>query len=202
MRRTIGLIVAVALSAGCVAASGGTTGSGAAAESPPPQASVETTATPAAASLGPSPATLPATPPMDCPVTKPPAGFVPPPPAPGRPPAYYDSVWYGTPALWTMVHRTGEVWAGLPQDPAGFGQKTFWWSVQWDLFAEPEPAVSVSGRRLDGPERFATSGLGTNAEADFGVAMLIGVEVPTAGCWELTGTYREASLTYTVWVAG
>ena len=101
-----------------------------------------------------------------------------------------------------MLNRHGEVWARLPQDHDGFGQKTFWWSANWDPDAEPEPAISVSGRQLDGTGRFETSGLGTNAHADFGTAMLMGVEVPAAGCWRLTGTYRGKNLSYVVWVAG
>lgn len=41
---------------------------------------------------------------------------------------------------------------------------------------------------------------GTNAIADFGSAMLVGVEFPFAGCWQVTGNYRDASLTYVLWL--
>jgi hypothetical protein len=68
---------------------------------------------------------------------------------------------------------------------------------------EPEPAISVAGRRLDraGPT-FRAGDPGTNASFDNTTAMLVGVGVPTSGCWELTGRYRGAQLSYIVWVAG
>lgn len=64
---------------------------------------------------------------------------------------------------------------------------------------EPEPAITVVGTRLDGPGTF-TAGPGTNASADFGEAMLVGVEIPTAGCWQITASYRDAVLSYVVWI--
>lgn len=79
------------------------------------------------------------------------------------------------------------------------GQKTFWWSIEWPgADDEPEPAITVVGTRLDGPGTF-TAGPGTNAgRADFGQAMLVGVEIPTAGCWQITASYRDAVLSYVV----
>jgi hypothetical protein len=141
-------------------------------------------------------------PPESCAVTKPAAAFVPPSSVPERPPAYYRARWYGTPALWTMLGRDGEIWAKLPQGPHGFGQKTFWWSSEWKPNEEPEPAIVVTGQQLDGPGKFATTGPGTNATADFGTAMLIGIDIPSAGCWYLTGIYRGASLGYVAWIPG
>jgi hypothetical protein len=31
--------------------------------------------------------------------------------------------------------------------------------------------------------------------------MVTGMELPTAGCWEITAEYRGAELSYIVWVA-
>jgi hypothetical protein len=139
-----------------------------------------------------------------CQLTKPMHPFVPPAAydAPVRPPLYYDAEWYGTARLWTMLRRGGEVWSNLPRGADGFGQKTFWWSADFDVNHEPQPAISVTGRQLDGSGRFATPAPGTNAGADFGSAMLIGVGVPTIGCWEITATYRHATLLYVTWVGG
>jgi len=67
-----------------------------------------------------------------------------------------------------MLRRAGEVWYNLPRATDGFGQKTFWWSADWDVANELQPAISVTGRRLDGPGRFTSPGPGTNATADFG----------------------------------
>ncbi len=52
------------------------------------------------------------------------------------------------------------------------------------------------GTRLDGPGAFEVSG-GTNASA-VGTAMLVGVVFPTSGCWQVTGRYRDATLSYVV----
>jgi hypothetical protein len=140
--------------------------------------------------------------PSTCHLTTPINPFVPPAeyPAPARPPDYYDAEWYGNARLWTMVRHGGEIWFALPRGPAGFGQKTFWWSAEFDVSQEQEPAISVTGKRLDRPGRFVSPAPGTNAAADFGSAMLIGVDIPTTGCWMITASYRHASLSFIAWV--
>jgi hypothetical protein len=134
-----------------------------------------------------------------CSVTRPDPAFVAPSPYPATPPPLYESDWFGSEALWTMIDRDGEVWR-FPQGADGVLVKRFWWSVEWrGMRDEPEPAITVVGTRLDGPGTF-TSGPGTNASADFGEAMLAGVEIPTAGCWQITASYRDAVLSFVVWV--
>jgi hypothetical protein len=32
--------------------------------------------------------------------------------------------------------------------------------------------------------------------------MLTGIDVPSAGCWEITGHYRDQAITFVVWVDG
>jgi hypothetical protein len=71
----------------------------------------------------------------------------------------------------------------------------FWWSADRIPQDDLVPAIRVTGKRLDGPGTFEF-GPGTNASADFGPAMLVGVEFPTPGCWEVTGRYRDAVLSY------
>jgi len=143
----------------------------------------------------------PASPAVACTPSRPVPVFVAPAPrpAPAAPPADYKSSWFGTARLWTMLSDDGEIWRQLPTNPNGLSQKTFWWSVDWDSAAEPEPLMTVAGRRLDAPGTFSF-GPGTNAGADFGTAMLVGIDVPTVGCWEITGRYRAAMLAYTVLV--
>ena len=109
--------------------------------------------------------------------------------------------WYGTDRLWTELNRSGEVWIGLPLDADGrLGQKSFWWSADFDVNKVTEPEIRVTGRQLDGPGRFDAPGPGTNAQAGFGIAMLTGIDIPSTGCWQITGTYRGTSLSYVVWV--
>jgi hypothetical protein len=142
--------------------------------------------------------------PIDCPITIPVGTFVPPLPWPPQPPALYRAVWYGTNDLWTMLSPTGEIWRGLPSSGQTLGQKTFWFSTNYrDPAADSSPAINVEGRRLDGSgERFTAGDPGTNASADFGLSMLVGVDIPGPGCWELQATYQDASLAYVVWIRG
>jgi len=131
-------------------------------------------------------------------VTKPEPPFVPPKPDLRTPPAYYEGAWYGTRHLWTMLHDGGEVWGPwLFAAPPGLPQKTFWWSADWVPDSEPMPAITVTGRRLDAGGSFRY-GPGTNATADFGTAMLVGIDVPDYGCWKITARYRDATLSYVV----
>lgn len=138
-----------------------------------------------------------------CPVTVPAEGFVPPRDLPGgwpaSPPAYYGSRWHGTADLWTMLPIDG---ARNPQ--LARGEKTWWFSQHFlDPSSESSPRITVTGRLLDlgGGQAFPLADRGTNASADFGLAILAGVTVPSKGCWELTATYKGHSLTYVVEVA-
>jgi hypothetical protein len=136
-------------------------------------------------------------------VTIPSGVFVPPLPWPPVPPALYRSAWFGTNALWAMLSTSGEVWPGLPVTRGTFGQKTFWFSaLQHDPQEESRPDITVEGRRLDGDGSFTAGHPGTNAMADFGLSMLVGVDIPSAGCWELQASYRGATLAYVVWIPG
>ena len=137
----------------------------------------------------------------DCPITIP---QDPPftPPAPYSPTSpFADYFWYGTNSLWTVVPKSG-VWAGLPKDSQGYGQKVFWWREGYVWNEEPEPEITVTAERLDASAPiFSVSG-GTNAYADdIGSAMLTGVGFPTLGCWKVTGKYKDAELSFVVWVA-
>jgi len=109
--------------------------------------------------------------------------------------------WYGSGYLWTALDTNG-VWSGLPENPDGFGQKIMWWSSLYALKDELEPALVVTGRRLDGEADSLRFDGATNAMADdIGEAMLTGVEFPTLGCWEITGQYKKSEIKFVVWVA-
>lgn len=113
-------------------------------------------------------------------VTRPDPPFAAPPPYPSSPPDE-NKAWFGTPQLWTMLEADGEVW-DVP-----WAQKTFWWSSAWaGMREEQEPGITVTATRLDGPGT-VTSDDATNAADDSlgGEAMLVGIELPTAGCWQL-----------------
>ena len=140
-------------------------------------------------------------PPADCPVTMPQdISFSA--PAPYSPAAPWDGFfWVGSEQLWTAL-PTDAVWSSLPQNPDGYTQKIMWWSDFYSLPDEPQPALVVSGRRLDGESPALRFYGATNAMADdIGEAMLTGVEFPTLGCWEVRGEYKKTSLTFVVWIA-
>ena len=59
----------------------------------------------------------------------------------------------------------------------------------------------MTGKRLDGEAPPLVASKATNAyAADIGSAMLVGVDIPTAGCWEITGQYGEQELSFVVQV--
>lgn len=143
--------------------------------------------------------------PESCPVTKPPEVlFIPPEPYPAKPPERYaNQFWYGTAELWTML-GTDATWNGLPHNKDGYSQKVFWWSRDFDVSTDPSPAFTLTIERLDADTSaspMVVSKEATNASADFGTAMLTGVEIPEPGCWKITGQYEQAELSFTVRVA-
>jgi VWFA-related protein len=107
--------------------------------------------------------------------------------------------WHGTPVLWTMLPDDG-TWASLPRGENGYAQKIFLWRPGYDGRSEQWPEVSVTGRRLDGAAGPIVAEAATNAyRRDFGGwTMRVDVEVPTAGCWELTATHRDSAVTFIV----
>ena len=145
-------------------------------------------------------AVVPNDPPDTCPVTPPPdPPFTPPPPYPQTAGEGYS--WYGTDSLWMAVPKDG-VWSALPHNPEGYTQKVFWWSKGYSLKDELEPQLSVAGRRLDAPAPPLNVSRATNASAgDIGTAMLVGVDFPMLGCWEIMGIYKGHELSFVVWVA-
>jgi hypothetical protein len=139
-------------------------------------------------------------PPPDCPITilqEPP--FVPPPPYDHL--RFVGEFWYGSNALWTAISRDG-TWEALPHNPTGYTQKVFWWREGYSAGEEPEPALTVTAERLDGEAPSVRGSKATNASAsDIGSAMLVGVDLPTLGCWRITGNYGDAELSFVVLVA-
>lgn len=141
------------------------------------------------------------TPPKTCAVTRPPKPLF-------RPPAPYaryapaaEEFWYGTDALWTAIPKTG-VWWGLPHNPEGYTQKVFWWRKDYSWADEPEPKLIVTGQRLDTSAAPLNVSRATNAFGkDIQSAMLVGVDFPTLGCWEITGQYAGTKLSFVVWIA-
>jgi len=139
-------------------------------------------------------------PPASCPITVPQnPPFVP--PAPYDLLGFEGEFWYGSDSLWTAVRQNG-IWEALPLNPEGYTQKVFWWRDGYVWNEEPEPELTVTGERLDAQAGPLRASKATNASAsDIGSAMLVGVDLPTLGCWQITGKHGKAELSFVVWVA-
>jgi hypothetical protein len=139
--------------------------------------------------------------PDGCPVTtqSQSAPFVP--PKPYSQDAGVGSFWFGTDNLWTVLPSDG-AWRGLghytPNDPT-FRQKLFLWRQGYDWRTEPRPNLKVIGRRLDAHADPLLVDRPTNVSSEPG-GMLVGINFPTVGCWEITGRYGDDELTFVVWV--
>jgi hypothetical protein len=104
-----------------------------------------------------------------------------------------------------MLDPEGEVWAGLPVDDGVLGQKWIWWSDASSGTVEPMSPITVTGRQLDGSaslEAMAGGSGNTGFREDIGSFMMVGIEIPAAGCWELTARYGDVELSYVVMVEG
>jgi hypothetical protein len=110
---------------------------------------------------------------------------------------------YGSAALWTVVYPGWHVHSGgkLPFFRQGFDWKK-----------GGRPRLTVVARRLDGGGPLVWSDLaGSGYEEGKGLEgmfMVTGVDIPSAGCWEIGAQYLDDSrdvhtlsyLAYTVWV--
>jgi hypothetical protein len=137
--------------------------------------------------------------PDTCHVTQPQTPrLVPPEPYPETDPS--GGFWYGTNELWTDLQPDGR-WYSLPKSEAGYGNKLAFWREGYSQTKEPEPEITLSARQLDGDAIVEPVVYGTNAyHPDYGQFMMTGIELPTLGCWEITAEYRDATLSFVVWV--
>jgi hypothetical protein len=138
-----------------------------------------------------------------CGITKTPTKpFVPPSPYPAK--THSDYFWFGTNKLWTQLRKDG-TWQGLPQWADGtFRQKIFWFSEGYSWHRDPQPRLEITGQRLDVPASaalklldVASNGWTNDAEHPFIVSA---VNLPTLGCWKITGHYEDGALSFVVWV--
>lgn len=210
MTGVAGLMILALLAAACAPAAAQPVGGGPvlAPDGAMPQPALAVAAAEDAQAEGPTTASeaaveaeLPAQPPDSCPVTTAPeTPFVPPAPWPATAP-YAGHFWYGSAGLWTMLLDDG-VWDGLAESESGYGQKVVWWADGYYWKSEPEPALTATARRLDGEAGAVRVLPATNAyHADVESFMITGMDFPTPGCWEVTGQYRDATLSYVVWIA-
>lgn len=132
----------------------------------------------------------------DCPITAPPeTPFIPPAPWPAQPPQFPNEFWFGDAGLWTVLPASGD-WRQL-----ALGEKFWWWSEEFDVNEDTTPDLTMTARRLDGDAPVFQVSEATNGyHESFNWAMLIGVGLPSPGCWEFTGQYKGHQLSLVLWV--
>ncbi len=86
----------------------------------------------------------------------------------------------------------------LPQDNDGYVQKAVFWREGFVALEDLKPALTVSGRRLDATASTFSFSDATHGWDDTGDFMLVGISIPTEGCWEITAEYQDTKLTYVV----
>ena len=136
--------------------------------------------------------------PHSCPVTR---GdehpFIPPWPYPSKPRP--DGFWFGSDRLWIQAPV---VWyaASVHGSNGEFilREKMSWHRQGYDWRSEPEPPLKITGRRLDAEA--------APLQADVGSVVatlpyiMAGIDIPSTGCWEVTGRYNDDELSFVVWV--
>lgn len=109
-----------------------------------------------------------------------------------------DSFWFGTDKLWTFLPVDGAWELGhYTQNDPTFRQKLFLWRQGYDWHSEPHPNLKVTGRRLDGDADPLLVDRPTNVTTE-PAGMLVGINFPTVGCWEINLHYGDDALTFVV----
>jgi hypothetical protein len=128
--------------------------------------------------------------PRDCAVTTPNGN--------GPPGERSSSRFHGTGALWTVLPPDGIDRGGQAESDGSTSQKYPWWTVG------TTGQLTIEGRRLDGaaPPMRAWINSGTPesgfAEVADGRFWASSLNFLTEGCWQVTGTVGDASLTFVV----
>jgi len=104
--------------------------------------------------------------------------------------------WYGSETL-AVILRPDGIWRGMGPKH-NFRDKMFWWSFGFKPGSESN--LTVTARRLDSSSPPADISAATNAGAPSlgGWTMLVMVEFPAAGCWEISGDYLGQVLSFVV----
>lgn len=121
------------------------------------------------------------------------------PPAPYTSSAPDGQFWYGCDALWTLLAFDSKWRMQRNVNGEGYFTKLVFWRRGFDWRKEPDPKLIISAKRLDGE---APSVAVAHAKAVFVTgntpAMMTGIDIPTAGCWEITAHYKGHTLSFIV----
>jgi hypothetical protein len=133
-----------------------------------------------------------------CPVTLPSGSPVDVPNSPSN--SFYH--WFGSDALAVSLKSDG-IWLGMGATHR-YRDKLWFWRRGYSADSEPVPALTLKSVRLhaSGNPREFSIDRATNASGQGWSMMLVGMEFPSAGCWQVTATYVsmgiEQELTFVV----
>lgn len=102
--------------------------------------------------------------------------------------------WVGTPELAAQVPESGH-WIGMGSDHQ-YGDKWWWWRQGYLAMAEPEPEIEITATRLDGSAPAVHIPRGTNAYGKGWNRILVGMQFPSPGCWEVVANYHGHDLRF------
>jgi hypothetical protein len=122
-----------------------------------------------------------------CPVSSPEA-------SPVDVPGSRGSLWFGSEALAVDLPPNGR-WIGMGAAHR-YRNKTWFWRRGYEAGSEPRPDLEVTGVNLGDDEDVHTLSVrrATNAFGPHWQQMLVLVEFPAAGCWQLTARYFLAGI--------
>jgi len=109
-------------------------------------------------------------------------------------PTWEGFVWVGSNDLAARVPRDGH-WNGMGAKHH-YGDKWWWWRAGYSARGEEIPELVISASRLDGPAPPVLIQNATNAYGPGWDMMLVGMDFPTAGCWEVIGKYHGHELKF------
>jgi len=123
------------------------------------------------------------------------------PPGPYFATAVDSTFWYGSDALWTALPLDGKWTAnGKDEDGSVCRTKLSLLASRLRLRTETEPKLTIAGKRLDAVAPTVAVAL---ANAVFipsrdGAGMMTLIDIPKAGCWEITAHYKGHDLSFVV----
>jgi hypothetical protein len=123
------------------------------------------------------------------------------PPAPNFSASPDSQFWYGSDALWTALQYDGK-WPAFGKEEDGWVYRTklVFWHRGFDWRKESEPKLIVTGKRLDGDAPTVAvahaNAVFLPTREDAGIMTLI--DIPKAGCWEITAHYKGHDLSFVV----
>ena len=129
-----------------------------------------------------------------CPVTLPESSLV---EVPGLPSDERRS-WYGSSALAVLLPIDG-TWSGMGPEHH-YRDKLWWWRHGFDPDKEPTPDLVLEATRLDGDAPVVRiEGASSNSgDGEDWSAMLLALEFPASGCWQVNARYRQERLSFIV----